>query len=399
MKLLEINEVNFGSTGNIMLQIRDVAGREGLDAWVSYAKSRSNLKKDVSKKILIGNKFERNISWFFGKITGYNGCFNYLSTYLFIKRIKRMNFDIIHLHNLHNTYINLSMLFKYIKKNNVKIVWTFHDCWPFTGRCPHFDFIECEKWKNGCFKCKFAKNEYPQTNIDKSEKMWKLKKRWFSNVNDLTIVTPSLWLANLVRESFLNSYNISVINNGINLDIFKPTKSDFRVKYKIENKFILLGVAFDWGKRKGLDIFIRLANILDSRFQIVMVVTDEIIDKLLPNNIISIHKTPNQVELAKIYSSCDLFVNPTREETFGMVNIESLACGTPVLTFDTGGCPECVDDKTGRVIRKDDFEGMLKNIFDIYLNRPFNSSDCLIRSKLFNNYDMCKKYLNIFKNK
>ena len=309
-----------------------------------------------------------------------------------------MHFYVINLHILHNWNINLPMLFDYIKKNNIKTVWTFHDCWAFTGQCPYFDSVKCEKWKSGCFECPQYR-QYPGAYVDKTEKMHKLKKDWFTGVNRMTVVTPSAWLGELTKESFLKDYCVKVINNGIDLEIFKPTESDFREKYNIGNKKIVLGVAFDWGKRKGLDVFQELAKRLPSDYQIVLVGTDDNIDKTLPKNIISIHRTANQKELAEIYSTSDVFANPTREDNFPTVNMESLACGTPVVTFKTGGSPECIDENCGTVVDVDDVDTMEKEIIRVCEEKPFSKEACITRAKQFDRNDKFKEYVELFERK
>ena len=227
------------------------------------------------------------------------------------------------------------MLFKYIKKNNIPTVWTLHDCWPFTGKCPYFTIVKCEKWKNGCYKCPQYK-DYPKTLYDNTKQMWKLKKKWFTGVHNLTIVTPSEWLAKLVHESYLKEYPVKIINNGIDLNLFRPSeknRTDVVKKIK-KQKYIVLGVAFDWGFRKGLDIFIKLTDILPTdKYQIVLVGTSSIIDKELPKSIISVHRTQNQEELVELYTLADVFAMPTREENFPTVNLEALACGNSCSDF------------------------------------------------------------------
>lgn len=218
----------------------------------------------------------------------------------------------------------------------------------------------------------------------------------FSNL-DLTIITPSQWLADLVKQSFLKNYPIQVINNGIDLQVFKPISSNFRQKYNIsEDKYILLGVAFDWGMRKGLDVFIELSKRLDkNKFQIVLVGTDDSIDKMLPNSIISIHRTRDQNELAEIYSAADLFVNPTREENYPTVNMESIACGTPVLTFRTGGSPEILDEKTGYIVDCDDIDEMGRQIIRICKENVFSVDDCVAKAKSFDKDLRFKEYIDL----
>ena len=289
---------------------------------------------------------------------------------------------------MHGNYINIPLLFKYIKKQNIKVVWTLHDCWSFTGICPHFDMIGCEQWKYGCKKCPMSL-EFLLANNNSIAENYERKKFMFTGINKMTLVTPSKWLAGLVKQSFLGAYPIKVINNGIDLNIFKPTESDFRKKYALENKYIVLGVAFGWGKRKGLDVFCELAKRLDNkRYQIVLVGTNDDVDKLLPKNIISIHRTQNQHELAEIYTAADLFVNPTREENYPTVNMEAIACGTPVVTFNTGGSPEILDETCGSVVEKNDIDGIYNEIKRVCETQPYSKDDCLKRAERFDKNSM-----------
>lgn len=397
MRVVQINSGNIGSTGNIMLDISKKLTDNNIENYVCYPKSRDNLKKEINNSILIGNRYSRNLHLFLGKITGLNGCFSIIDTFLFLKKIKKIKPNIIHLHNLHNCYINLPMLFQYLKRNNVKVVWTLHDCWSFTGQCPYFTLKKCDKWKRGCYSCPSYK-EYPQSNIDLTSFMWKKKKKWFTGINNLTIVTPSKWLANLAQLSYLNHYDVRVINNGINLDIFKKIDSDFRRKNKLEDKFIILGVSFAWGVRKGLDIFVELANRLDeNKYKIVLVGTNEKIDNELPESIMSIHATNNQRELAEIYSSADVFFNPTREENYPTVNMESIACGTPIITFNTGGSPEILDANTGIVLKSENISETINAINKIEIDINKYSQNCIDRSLFFDKEIKFEEYLDLYK--
>lgn len=396
MKTVLINSCNFGSTGNIMLEIAETAENGGYTAAVCYPQSRDNSRKQKEKDFIIGTRFSRNIHLMLAEITGLNGCFSYCSTLKLLKKLDKFKPDIIHLHNLHNCYINLPMLFKYIKKHNIKTVWTLHDCWSFTGHCPHFDMIGCDKWKTGCYSCPQYK-EYPKSLFDNSKYMYRLKKKWFTGIKDMTIVTPSEWLAGLVKESYLKDYPVKVINNGIDLNVFKPTESDFREKYALENKYIVLGVAFGWGRRKGLDVFVELARRLDKeKYKVVLVGTDDNIDKLLPDNIISIHRTQNQTELAEIYTAADVFANPTREENYPTVNMEALACGTPVVTFNTGGSPEMFDETCGAAVAKDDNDAMYNEIIRICEAKPYSMEACIKKAKGFDKNEKFGEYIRLY---
>ena len=395
MKILEINQVNFGSTGHIMLQIADLATKKGHEVICSFY-ARRNKDKDKNC-IYIGNKVSHNIHKKLYRKTGNNGCYSKISTWNFLRKVKKFDPDLIHIHNLHNCYINLPMLFDYIKKNNKKVVWTLHDCWSFTGQCPYFTAVGCEKWKTGCHDCEQI-NRYPSCSVDRTDKMWNLKKEWFTGVQNLTIVTPSQWLADLVKQSFLKDYPVKVINNGINLDVFKPTESDFRTKHNLEDKKIILGVASVWEVRKGLDVFIELSKRLDDRYKIVLVGTNDEVDKKLPEGIISIHRTSNQKELAELYTAADVFFIPTREDNFPTVNMESLACGTPVLTFNTGGSPEMVDEETGVVLMNEDIASVEQAVISMCESGKYSKEACTERAKQYDSGLKYNEYLSLFEN-
>lgn len=390
--LISINSCNFGSTGTIMRQLSDVAEENGFTTYKAVPYARSNMPKKDEKTIFIGNSTERNLHLVLSKYTGFNGCFSHIGTYFFLKKVKKIKPDVIHLHNLHNSYINLSMLFKFIKKHSIKTVWTLHDCWAFTGKCAYFDVSGCNKWQDKCDNCP-SLSSYPESKVDKTKKLYKLKKKWFTGVSDLTIVTPSKWLADLVKKSFLKDYPVKVINNGIDLSVFKPTESSFRKDNNIEDKFILLGVASPWNYRKGYDVFLKLSERIDDSKKIVLVGLSKEQKASLPSNIIGIERTANQEELAKIYSAADVFINPTREDNFPTVNMESLACGTPVITFNTGGSPECINEFCGLVVPYDDVDRLEKTIEYLYDNRPIDTSDCINRSKSFGKNDKFTEYI------
>ncbi len=390
VRIVQINGGAKGSTGKIMMGIADVARAQGHE--VMCASPITTTNRDAGEDCgyyRIGTFNSRRLNVALARITGFNGCFAWFETYKLLKKIDEFKPDIIHLHNLHDSYINFPMLFSYIKKHNVPTVWTLHDCWAFTGQCPHFTIVKCDKWKAGCHNCPQYK-EYPASLYDNTKKMWQLKKKWFTGVKNMTIVTPSRWLARLARESYLKEYSIRVINNGIDLNVFKPTQSNFRERYEIPaEKHIILGVSFAWGYRKGLDCFVEMAEKLGEQYQIVLVGTDDEIDKNLPHNIISIHRTQNQKELAEVYSAADVFVMPTREENYPTVNMEAIACGTPVVTFDTGGCAETVDTSTGIIVSVNEIDKLIEAI-DVISQEQINPEVCKKKAR---NYSQDLKYM------
>jgi len=334
--------------------------------------------------------------YYAGSLLGTNGLFSYFGTRHLVKKLREFSPDVIHLHNLHAFCLNMPLFFRYVERSGAKVVWTFHDCWPFTGHCPYFTICNCNKWQTACERCP-QPGIYPKMYLDTSKLMHQKKKKWFTSIKDLTIVTPSEWLAGLAKQSFFGEYPIQVINNGIDLTIFRPRESDFREKHNIKAKYILLGVSFDWGYRKGLDVLIELAKRLDPDiYQIVLVGTDDAVDAQLPSNVISIQRTNNQIELAEIYSAADLFVNPTREENYPTVNMEAIACGTPVVTFKTGGSPEIPDHLTGAVVACNDIDGMEREILRITNETAFCKKDCLKRAEAFDRTKCFNKYIELF---
>lgn len=395
MNIVQINGGAVGSTGKIMFGISAVCTDEKQET-LCAAPEVSSGNKTGRNLYIIQNNNHRKINVLLDRITGRHNMHSKIATERLLKVISGFKPDIIQLHNLHEAYINLPMLFKYIKKHNIKTVWTLHDCWAFTGHCPYFDIVGCNKWKTGCYGCPQYK-EYPKSLFDNSKYMYRLKKKWFIGVENMTIVTPSEWLAGLVKESYLKDYPVKVINNGIDLNVFKPTESDFRKKYALENKYIVLGVAFGWGRRKGLDVFVELAERLDKvKYKIVLVGTDDNVDKLLPDNIISIHRTQSQTELAEIYAAADVFANPTREENYPTVNMEALACGTPVVTFNTGGSPEMLDETCGAAVAKNDIDAMYNEIIRICEAMPYSMEACLKKARRFDMNERFKEYYDLY---
>lgn len=399
MRIASINMVPHGSTGKIMLQSAKVARDRGHEA-ITYSTEPYHVHGKPNRFTAPdhrtwGSFRENMIHYYLGSTFGRNGCYTKRGTQKLVKELEAFCPDVLHLHNLHSFCIHMPTLFHYIKTHKVRTVWTLHDCWSFTGHCPHFDLIGCDKWKTGCHHCPQLSG-YPKSRIDNSKKMYQLKKQWFTGVDNMTLVTPSAWLANLTRESFLKDYPVKVIANGIDLSVFQPTESDFRVKYNCQDKKLLLGVSFGWSHRKGLDVFLELAKRLDDSYRIVLVGTNDALDAQLPENVISIHRTHDQQELAQIYTAADLLINPTREDTFPTVNLEALACGTPVLTFRTGGSPETIDETCGAVVDRNDVDGMQQQVIDICTHKPYSPESCIARAKCFDKQDRFGQYVTLY---
>lgn len=396
MRVLQINSVcGVGSTGRIATDLYKVLEERGHESKIAYGRG---IAPEGIDSIKIGSSFDNYIHVFKTRVFDKHGFGSVNATKKFIEEVKKYNPDIIHLHNIHGYYINIEILFNYLKEANKPVVWTLHDCWAFTGHCAYFDYAGCYKWKSRCNKCP-QKQIYPSSNIiDNSKTNYEKKRELFTSVKNMTIVTPSEWLANLVKESFLGKYRVEVINNGIDLDVFKPTKSDFRQKYGLEDKFIILGVAGQWSKRKGLEYFVDLERKISDRCKIILVGVSNKQKKTLPENILSITSTNNAVELAKIYTEADLFINPTLEDNFPTTNLESLACGTPVLTFNTGGSIECIDENVGLIIQTKNINYIV-DVIDRIMRKSIilDAIECKRKAeRLYNKDFKFKEYLSLY---
>lgn len=392
MVIVQINfSCTWGSTGKICDSISKLLSTRKVENYLLYIYGDNPQKK--INYIKYGNfvytKFQALKSKLFGNY-GFNSDFATKKT---IKKLDEIKPDVVHLHNIHGHDLNLEMLFKYFRERKTKLVWTFHDCWAFTGYCPHFTMAKCERWLTKCHDCPLRK-EYSWF-YDRSSRNFERKKSAMTGL-DMTVVTPSQWLADLVKQSFLSESCVKVINNGIDLGVFKPSESNFRERYGLENKRILLGVAMGWGSRKGIDVFVELHRRLSDEYKIVLVGTNDAVDKELPDGIISIHRTQNQKELAEIYTAADAFINPTREDTYPTVNLEALACGTPVLTFKTGGSPEMLDETCGSVVECDDIDSIESEIIRITTEKPFMPDACIEKAKKFDQNERFKEYVELY---
>lgn len=390
MKIVQINGGVYGSAGNIMFQIAETARASGHEV---ICFSPVTQKKQISDKSLnyinIGSYYGRKINYLLDFLFSKTNFFSVFETFKLIKQIEAFDPDVIHLHTMHGAYVNLGIFFKFLKKYSKKIIITLHDCWMFTGRCYHFTISGCKKWKTGCAgKCPYGKMNYPMSLTNSSRRMMKYKINCYDNLQNVTIITPSEWLAGLAKQSILKKFEIKVINNGIDLSIFRPLEMEH------DKRFTLIGVSYGWSYNKGLDLFIRLAEILDESYRIILVGTDDNVDKLLPKNIESIHRTDNQEELVKLYNQSDLFIQTTRQDTFPTVNIEALACGLPVITFSVCGSPEIIDSSCGVCVN--DFDSLVREIKRQKETRHLKKENCLARSKKYDRLERFQDYVRLY---
>ncbi len=391
MKTVQINATcGSGSTGKICVSVSKLLAEKGIENYILYSLGASEYPLGIKCS---DEKYIR-MQALKARVLGNWGFNSAAATEKMIAELERISPDIVHLHNIHGHDCDLEELLSYLKSKNIKTLWTFHDCWAFTGYCMHFTDVGCDKWKVGCGNCP-QKKDYSWL-LDKSSKLYNKKKALYNGL-DMTVVTPSKWLAELTKQSMLSRCNVKVINNGINLEIFKPTESDFKEKHGLADKKIILGVAFGWGRKKGLDVFIRLSKRLNDEYRIVLVGTDAEVDKQLPNNIISIHRTQNQTELAEIYSAADVFVNPSREENYPTVNMEALACGTPVVTFRVGGSAEMIDESCGMSVNVDDISAMEQGIKRFCKEKSAYADACLSKAKDFDADSRFEEYIELYK--
>ena len=391
MRVLQINATyGYGSTGTIAKLISDVVEENGDEAYAAYQYGSGDIKNGYR----IGNPADWKWHAIMTRVSGKQGYNSKTATRKLLKWMDEVKPDVVHLHNLHANYINVDILCDYLAKNNIPTVLSLHDCWPFTGKCWHFSYEGCDKWKKECGDCPTLKKEVPSWFFDRTSEVLKDKCGHLNKIPSLTIVGCSDWISNLARESRLGENRIVTVHNGIDLNVFKPRESDFRAKHAInDNEKMVLGVSASWSDKKGIDTFIELADMLSEDYRIVLVGDT---DKVLPDRIIHIPQTENREELAEIYTAADVFVNPTLEEVLGLVNLEALACGTPVATFKTGGCVECIDEDSGLVVQNNTAES-LKNAIEMVCGSKISKEDCRKRAEKFDARDKNRQYYSLYK--
>lgn len=341
MRVLFINTVyGKGSTGKIIKDLGNSIAESGGEFCVAFGRGECD---ESVNSYRIGEKKDYISHALLSRITDRSGFYSSEPTKKLVEFIKQYDPDIIHLHNLHGYYLNIKILFEYLKNEfKGKTVWTIHDCWAFTGHCPHFAFKKCNKWQTECFKCP-EKNGYPKSLLaDCSKRNYLEKKELYTGLHDLTVVTVSDWLKGVTERSILGSYPVKRIYNGVDLNKFKPTVSDVRKKYNCENKKLIFLVSDGWNERKGYSKLIKIAKKSPEAWQYIMVGLDKGKIAELPRNVIGLERTWNQQELIELYSAADLFLNPSVEETFGLVTVEAMACGTPVVLVNSTASPELI---------------------------------------------------------
>lgn len=380
-----------GSTGKIVTGIYDNLVSHGYECMIAYG--RFNAPPGYNS-YRIGSDLDVNMHGVLSRITDKQGLYSKAATKRFIEKIKEFNPDIVHIHNIHGYYVNYKMLFEFLKNSEIRVIWTLHDCWPLTGHCTHFEFVGCERYQEECGKCMQLK-EYPKSLLfDRSKKNLILKRSLFSNIPGMKIVTPSSWLKGVLSNSYMKNYPVSVIPTGIDLSVFRPKNSELLKKYDLEDKFVILGVANPWRDRKGFGEFIKLSKYIPAHYKIVMIgLKPEQIDviKSAAPSVIALGRTDSIEEMAQWYAAATVYANLTLEDTFPTTNIESLACGTPVITYNVGGAAESISKGTGFVVEKCDVEAVLLACNEIE-NNIIDPNACLRQAANYSKEDRFEQY-------
>lgn len=384
-KLLQINpvlRVNT-STGRIMQEIGELAMLHGWKTYMAYSKGRDGIKECKSEIVPVGDVWSTAWHGLETRLLDRHGLASDRATREFVKRIETIAPDIVHIHNIHGYFLNYRILFDFLSKSGIPVVWTVHDCWLYTGHCYYYSYAGCNKWQTGCGHCP-QKKEFPASYFsDRSHRNWLDKKTAFTSMplDKLTIVPVSDWIREEMSRSFLKDYHFQVIHNGINTEVFDVYDATaVRQQYSLGDKHIFLGVASIWSREKGLADFIKMSELIGQDEVIVLVGIKPEDMKLLPKNVVAIARTENIRQLAELYSAADVFINPTWQDNYPTVNLEAIACGTPVVTYRTGGSIEAITDTTGFIVEQGDVAGLV------------DAARCIIRRGKEAYRNVCRQY-------
>ena len=387
-KLLIINvALNWGSTGRIAEQVGSLAKDNGWNVMIAHGARYQNPTQFSHYQV--SSSFEEKMHWGISQFWDGQGRGSWFATKRLLKEIDAFQPDVVHMHVIHGYYINYGLIMNYFKEKNIPVVWTLHDCWAFTGHCAYFTAANCEKWKTQCGQCPIP-HDFPNTYLDRSKANYNRKKQVYGDMQNLVLAPVSQWLGDLVKESFLGKHDIQVVYNGIDVDVFKPSVSNFKEKLGIEGKYLLLGVAQGFDERKGLKDFFKLSEMLPDDYQVVLLgaMEDEI--AIAPTSVIALPKTESLQELVEAYSAADVLLSLSYEETFGLTPVEAMACGTPAIVYNNTAQPEHITPETGFVVENGDLDTLVTRIKTLCENGKANYSEaCRERAVNVYNKDNC----------
>lgn len=393
-KIMQINiTCGRGSTGKLAQALYEASLQEGYSADFAYSAYTPALPAAFPIENKLQNYLRRVLNRYFGR----KQCHSNPGTRRLIRYIKQKKPDLIHLHNIQQNSVNYHKLLGFLKEVGIPVVYTLHDCWPITGGCFHFTMKACKQYQEGCTECSIK--VHPDDITCKSRDAYESKRNLIGGNDRLYPICVSNWLRDCARASYMGSmtYLPETIYNGINTELFCPKDSNNRETFGIpKDAFVVLGVASFWNEGKGLSLFLELGERLPENAVIVLV--GQGVENIQKENVICIARTENQEQLAMLYSTADVFVNGSIEETFGMTTAEALACGTPAVVFDSTACPEIVDADTGIVIQKN-INDLISAIDTIrQRGKASYSSYCVDRVRTyFSESQMTQNYLALYR--
>ena len=394
--IVQINAVyGRGSTGEI---VRDISNTAIENGWNSYIACSQKTTCDTKGKkiILIGNSLDHKIHAICSRLFGLHGYFSNVATLLFCKKMDVIKPDVIHIHNIHSNYINVNMLFRYINKKQIPTIVSLHDCWFFTGKCYHYMYDGCDKWKYDCGHCPRLKKEVPSYFFDFTKKVLRDRKKYIGNNPFVYVVGVSEWVTNEAKKSVLKDRVYGTRHNGVDINVFSKKTSSLRSDLNIEDKFVILGMANKWLSSDNVETLRHITEKIDNKSVLVLLGYKNNIN--LPDKIIGIPFISDREQLAAFYSMADVFVNITKVDTLPTVNIEALACGTPVITYDSGGSAEILDERTGYVVPYGNCNDLMSSIEIVKMNgKEYYTKSCVERvHSLFDNQKCYKDYIALY---
>ena len=396
MRVLELNTFAGGSTGRIALDIARLGTEQGTETILGFGAGDVPLEAEVYA-LRIGGKAGRKWHGALRKLLDAEGYGSVMAIRKLLDFLQTWQPDVVHLHNIHGCYLNHRVLFHWLRKTGIPVVWTLHDCWAFTGHCAYFDYAGCNRWQTGCHHCPQLASYPACIGPDGSARNYRRRKALFTSLPNLTLVAPCKWLAGLVQQSFMGAVPTRVIYNGVNREVFYPRESDIRTRHNIDTRHMALCVASEWEARKGYALLPALAKALGADCTLVVIGLTPAQIAVLPKNVLGLARTASPRELAKWYAAADCFINPTLEDNMPLVNLEALACGTPVAVFNTGGCPECITDGCGTVVPKGDVAALAAAAKALCERKPQMHDACLAQAQQFDSAASARAYHALYR--